>query len=656
MQPQKAPGIFRSPLDTCSPEQVLAYFQRRTAVQYFPAVDETQTTRAKTDAVLAGRFDFNDEVHHLSLPSAWRDNPSTDLEWHILLHKFYYAVGLGAAFAETADERYARRWIELTESWMDHAPVDVLTSDVAGRRIQNWIYAHYYFVTRHRSRSVTAGFYLKFLRSLHQQVTWLCEHLTPARNHRTLELTAIFLAAVVFREMRGADQWLELARRELLSNMQADLLPDGVQCELSTDYHHLVLRNYLAVRQLAQLNRISLPSQMDALIVKALAFAVWAHKPDGAIPSLSDGDTGSYLPLLQQGFELYGCPEMQYVGSQGRCGRAPAARSQGFSDSGYYILRSGWGNNGEAYEDERYFIFDCGPLGAGNHGHLDLLNFEMAAYGQSLIVDPGRYTYDESGAINWRVLFRGTGAHNIVQVDRRNQTRYEPGKRKYKITGPPPDYELKEFITGDHFDLLHGLARSHEYDVVHERKVFFQCPDYWIVTDLLRAAEPHRYDLLFHLAASAWGRTTLTARPDGALIEAPHLTLAQPAQADTTVHYEAGFVSPTYGVRQSAPVIRYARRAADACFNTVLYPWRAEQPEIRVTNLAVTADGEPCAETDASALCILIKTADRQWRDYYFIAHQSAARTYRFGPFTGQHRLLFIRHDNRHEEMMRIAL
>src|SRR5439155_27302958 len=44
-------------------------------------------------------------------------------------------------------------------------------------------------------------------------------------------------------------------------------------------------------------------------------------------------------------------------------------------------LRSGWGNGLEPFEDERYLVFDCGPLGRGNHGHLDLLSFEMAAYG-----------------------------------------------------------------------------------------------------------------------------------------------------------------------------------------------------------------------------------------------------------------------------------
>src|SRR5207249_1589723 len=122
-----------------------------------------------------------------------------------------------------------------------------------------------------------------------------------------------------------------------------------------------------------------------------------------------------------------------YVASGGQRGTPPACRSKGFPDGGYHILRSGWGNGSEPFEDERYLVFDCGPLGRGNHGHLDLLSFEMAAYGQSLVVDPGRYVYDESGGTNWRVLFRGTGYHNTVQVDKKNQTRYALGKNSFKI-------------------------------------------------------------------------------------------------------------------------------------------------------------------------------------------------------------------------------
>ncbi|MEZ4764024.1 MAG: heparinase II/III family protein [Calditrichia bacterium] len=54
-------------------------------------------------------------------------------------------------------------------------------------------------------------------------------------------------------------------------------------------------------------------------------------------------------------------------------------------------MRSGWGER-KSFTDERYLMFDCGPLGEGNHGHIDFLSFEMAAFGRSLIVDPGRYT------------------------------------------------------------------------------------------------------------------------------------------------------------------------------------------------------------------------------------------------------------------------
>lgn len=351
---------------------------------------------------------------------------------------------------------------------------------------------------------------------------WLRHHLTPARNHRTLELCAIFLAAVVFPELPGASGWLRFSTSELLKNMRTDLLADGVQCELSTDYHHIVLRNYLVVRRLAAMNRISLPAEMDAHIRRALEFAKWSHRPDGVIPALSDGDSGSFLDLLMQGYELYGDPEMLYAATAGRQGRAPADPVRAFDASGYYILRSGWGRGGDHYADERYLIFDCGPLGAGNHGHLDLLNFEAYAFGRPLVVDPGRFTYHEGDGPNWRVLFRGTGYHNTVTVDGGNQVRYEFDKTRFKIRGPEAARELRAFASGAEIDYVRGVCRSHEYDAVHERRIVFVRGEYWIVSDVLTATEPHDYDVWFHLPADAEDRVTLS----GGRVDAPFLVLA----------------------------------------------------------------------------------------------------------------------------------
>jgi len=438
--------------------------------------------------------------------------------------------------------------------------------------------------------------------------------------------------------------------------MRTDLLADGVQCELSTDYHHLVLRNYLCVRRLAALNGIAVPPEMDALMRKGLEFSLYTHKPDGSIPSLSDGDGGSFLDLLELGSDLYGCPALRYAASRGREGTPPAYRSKGFAKSGYFILRSGWGEREERYEDERYLIFDCGPLGAGNHGHFDLLSFEMAAYGQSLIVDPGRYTYNESGEINWRVLFRGTAYHNTVLVDGKNQTRYLPGKYKFKIQGPEPERELKTFVSEPGFDYLHGIARSHEYPVTHERKVFFVCPEYWIVSDLLLANEQHDYELRYHLSPLAESKVATEVRHRTVIVDSPHLVLAQPFHPEIKLLVERGYISRNYGIKHESPIVNFARRAADACYHTVIFPYKYEKPEISLEKLPVRRVNERCSDLQASALRIEIVAGGRRYTDYYFIRHEDIGGKLAFADFNCQDALCFVRTDGENDILSRYSL
>ncbi len=635
--------FLRQPYLSWTPEKILTYYQGRTEIQYFPVADENETAREKMDGILLNRFEFNHESHSLPDPIDWKNNPSRDVEWLILFHKFYYAVGLGIAFHETRDRRYAEKWVALTSSWIDTVPLGFISSDVAGRRIQNWIFAHYYFVTLSQSPVISPAFYMKFLESIYCQVNHLCEHLTPARNHRTLELYAIFLAAVVFPEMKDSEDWLEFSKGELLKNIQADLLPDGVHCELSTDYHHLVLKNYLGIRKLASLNRIEVPEEIDLLIRKALEFSLYVHKPDGTIPSLSDGDVRGFLDLLEQGYQLYGSEEMRYVASKGVSGRPPSLRSKGFPASGYYILRSGWGEGADRYEDEKYLVFDCGPLGAGNHGHLDLLSIEVAAYGRSLIVDPGRYTYDESGETNWRVRFRGTAYHNTVLVDKKNQTKYTFHGKKFKIKGPEPDRELKRFISHRGFDFVHGIARSHEYEAVHERKIFFVCPEYWIVSDFLRGEESHDYDLLFHLSDQAFGKVSIMNDHDTLFVDAPHLVMAQALDPKVNPFLEEGYVSHRYGVKHQAPVVRFSRHGADAAYHTILYPYQDERPQVFVEVLPVMCGAQLCRASQAFALCVTVTKDGQRYRDYYFSADAPFSDGYTFGDFTYSGVLLFVR-------------
>ncbi|NOU09887.1 MAG: hypothetical protein HOO98_07715, partial [Nitrospira sp.] len=273
--------IFTTPFRRLTAEALLQHFQTRPTVHYFPVPDVVETARSKIDHILDNQFEFNGERHQLPGSIQWLTNPSNDREWQILLHKFYYAVGLGMAYHETHAPHYAEKWVELTNSWIGTVPRDFLPSDVAGRRIQNWIFAHYYFVSNGQPHCVTPEFYGSFLESLHQQLSYLRDHVTPARNHRTLELCAIFLAAIVFPEFVESSEWLSWSKDELVKNIYSDLLPDGVHCEQSTDYHHLVLKNYLWIKKLALLNQIEMPAEFDLLVKKALEFSLYSHRPDG---------------------------------------------------------------------------------------------------------------------------------------------------------------------------------------------------------------------------------------------------------------------------------------------------------------------------------------------------------------------------------------
>ena len=571
-------SIFLAPWQTLDDAALLAHFRGSRPVQYYPVADADETQPSKIDAILQGRFEFNGETHVLPDPVAWLANPSADIEWHILLHKFYYAVGLGLSFERSGDVRYARRWVSLIDSWMRVTPAGFIAADVTGRRVQNWIYSYHLFVTHtaHDTRAAIDGaFHRRLLQSLHEQVEFLCANLTPKRNHRTLELYAIFLAGVVFPEMRRAAHWRAFALRETVANMASDLLPDGVHCELSTDYHHLVLKNYLNFRRLAVMNGITVPQAMDDALQRGLHFSLHVHKPDGLIPSLSDGDSRSFLDLLRQGADLFDRDDMRYVATAGAQGTPPAQRIAHFADSGYSVIRSYWGNGGgdgasdggDAYADAQHLVFDCGPLGEGNHGHFDALSFELAAFGRSLIVDPGRYTYSEAvdpaDGINWRVHFRSTAAHNTVCVDGQQQTRYTPkaikevsrhshGSVRHKISGPAAEALRVEQFHAPQLDVLHGRVTSHAYDAVHDRCLVFVDRRYWIVCDWLRAPSEHDYTLTFQLNAQAQGRCDLVLTA-GLQLHSPGLLVVQPAADGVHHRLDASWVSQRYGEKLPAP-------------------------------------------------------------------------------------------------------
>ena len=471
--------------------------------------------------VLTNRFCFNGESYDLGSEIVWLANPSEDVEWHILLHKFYYGVGLAEQYRNLGDLRYLDHLVALIESWIDSVPANYIATDVTGRRVQNWIYAWY--VLQRAGALLPPTFEEKLLGSIAEQVEAILENLAPARNHRTLELYAVFLAAIAFPDHARARAWLEFARDEMIINIQNDLLPDGVHCELSSDYHHIVLKNYLLFYRLAKANGVDLPRSLVRRLLQALRFGLYVHRPDGCIPALSDSDSRSYQYLLGWGAELFQQEDLLFGATGGEQGKPPAASSAVFPHAGYCVIRSGW-QRAPAFEQAHYLVFDSGPVGAGNHGHLDALSVEVAGYGRSLIVDPGRYSYDERGEINWRAEFRKTAAHNTVCIDSLDQAIYRQAGSRKKIFEPHPQTELVRADLGIVHPYVHGRTVSPNYDAVHDRHIVFVKKRYWWLVDVMRAATRHEYDQRFQLHPDAQGSTQLINHRGLVEVRAPRNT------------------------------------------------------------------------------------------------------------------------------------
>lgn len=522
---------------------------QRTPLPVLCVVDHLHRDLAVAADARAGAFTHAGVRLELGLTPDWLDGGlASDEEWRIEWVKLYEGLDLAHAFAATGDTGFLAAWEELVGSFCDQVPVGHDSSDVSARRIQNWLYAWARFAAAPGFPGLRPGLAERLAARLEADRAHLAAHLTRERNHRTLELYTLLVAALSLGpDLAAAARALAL----LADNAARDIWADGVHRECATDYHLIVLRSLVGAVANARRAGLTVPPELLDRAGRASDFALHLQRPDGLTPAVSDGDQGDFRALLTLAAEVLDRPDLAWAGSAGQSGRPPSDRLVSFPVGGYHVQRSGWGDGPRAYADERFALLDCGPLGDGGHGHYDQLSVELAGGGALLAVDPGRFTYaEDSGSGAWRRWFKGTVAHNTVTVDDLDQTPYQRGRPK----GPVSTARLIERQTEPGLDVLVGEVRSPRYDAVHTRSLAFVDDDYWVVHDQLRAPTPHTYRARWHLAPQAQGLVRVRRAAGQVTVSAPGVVLVIPAGfGEVTI--EPGWVSPTYGIRLPAPVV-----------------------------------------------------------------------------------------------------
>ncbi|HZI15692.1 MAG TPA: alginate lyase family protein, partial [Myxococcus sp.] len=281
-------------------------------------------------------------------------------------------------------------------------------------------------------------FLVPVLGSLAEHTAWVEAHLEDRgavpNNHLVSNYVGLLVVGLLFPELPGAPQQVGLAVGGLREQMEAQVHFEGTSFEGSIPYHRLSVELFCLAYLVARGAGVPLGPAYESRLRRMFhAVNAWCSEK-GLAPQLGDNDSGRVFPLCERednahgylvglGAALFGDSGLgggelpdEAAWLLGRAGAerfralAPASAplSVSFPEGGFHILRG-------AGAVVTVSAGKQGQRGVGGHSHNDKLSFELHLDGRPVIVDPGTGTYTRDAATrNW---FRGTAAHNTVQVD-----------------------------------------------------------------------------------------------------------------------------------------------------------------------------------------------------------------------------------------------
>ncbi|HLY20542.1 MAG TPA: alginate lyase family protein [Bryobacteraceae bacterium] len=370
-------------------------------------------------------------------------------------------------------------------------------------------------------RSLLGDFHPDLISALHLH-GWYIERFPSTyfspNTHLLGEAVALFSIGVMCPQIAEAAGWQARGWQIILQQAQTQVRPGGFHFEQSV-YYHVYARDFFEfARNLAARNAIAIPPAFDGAIEK-MNDALAALSRAGRFPNFGDDDGGRVIAPLPR----------------------PLAPTTAQTVGGIYIMSSG---------DSHLFI-NAGPPGAltAGHTHADALSIQLITGGRPVLIDPGTFCY----VCPERDRFRGTAAHNTLQLD---------GADQAQPAGPFAWTNLSETVvdlwyTSPAFDLFAGRHKS------HQRWVF--ClksglnATLWLVRDLVTEPRPstgsHRLAIHWHY------------------LDLHDLVILAPQDHTWTESDERWDWSPVYGRKEPAWVLRFTRETAlPAEFAVMLVP------------------------------------------------------------------------------------
>ena len=352
---------------------------------------------------------------------------------------------LAAAYALTGDESYAERVAAHLRSWWAANPplrgAQWVSGIELGIRLLSWVWVRRLLEGWSGVAALFEDNPDALLHLWHHQ-NWLSSmrsHGSSANNHVVAEDAGLLAASCAFAWFPESPRWRVEAMRSLDVQLLRNTFDSGLNRELASEYHGLVLELGLAAAVEADAAGTPVPdSTWDTLLrmTDALASIVdstlrpprQGDADDGFGLIVDGAATDRWASLLATGEVLFGrldwwpavpgddvrTPLLAAFARTPRIsGIRPGRRPAHLRDAGMTILRSG----------PVWVRCDGGPhgfLSIAAHAHADALSVEVRHNGVDILADPGTFCYH--GEPQWRSYFRSTLGHNTLELGGRDQS------------------------------------------------------------------------------------------------------------------------------------------------------------------------------------------------------------------------------------------
>jgi hypothetical protein len=511
------------------------------------------------------------------------------------LNRHQHLVTLAKAYRLTDDYRFVSELIDQWRHWQRENPyprgINWASSLEIAFRSLSWLWV--YFLLE-GTPAMTPEFREQWLRAMalsgrHIEL-YLSTYFSP-NTHLLGEAVALFFIGMLCPELRSSSRWKRRGWEIVLRESERQVRPDGFYFEQSTYYHVYALDFLLHAGVLASLNDMPFPPEYDrrlehmldalAVLCRAGTPTRWGDDDGGRVfdprrnraEHLSD-PLGTGAVMFNRGDFKMLAGELReetlwLLGGKGVAefdrieAKQPRMSSLALPDTGLYVM--------SCNERKLQVVVDAGPQGAlaGGHGHADALSLTLHADERELLGDPGTYEYVSAGTE--RDQFRGTAAHNTLQLDGRNQS--EPnGPFAWKSLTRA---KAENWISGQTFDLFVGSHEGYSLPddpAIHRRWVFFRKPKFWLVRDLMLGTGNHQLDLRWHLNPELSSSNTV----EGQFISSGKsggLSLFSPERQTWSHTVERGPWSLAYGMKEPATEVRFTTvTTLPAEFATLLAP------------------------------------------------------------------------------------